>query len=546
MNLNWRMSAFPALIMLSATLFGCAATPKHELTPTQREILDQTGDRSPLGEISGCSDLVDGHIIRVPRESTERDVWAQYKSEFACLVKRYIAFREQQSEQGKSGNRMLFLVNGGLNHVAAIRGQAKEQIPLMIRDGYYPVFLAWDSALLSSYGEQVAYVRNGILRESIQATSPFTMVGDLLASIPYAPVILYNQSGRFLDSTVNSKDRADYRLEKFEYFPYARNSKNIRYGGDEIEARDHLKTARYFALTPLRLPASVLAQEIGKRTWEGMVRRTRNIVHHPGEFDPAFWNKTKSDSGEIDLDHRTDMMKRYPRGIGQFARLLADIERCRRNLEECDPPNGTGAGNSTYFDLDASTVEEFHKWLNSDEKSTHNRLRISLIGHSMGTMVLNELLPWFHDQLPIKDVVYMGAAASIRETQLSLERVLEKGKIQFYSLMLHPLNEAREDSAFSALPSGSLLEWIDEVLKEPNTVMDRTLGKWRNLRVAKHVFSEAAQNNMTFVVFPRSGRVPLTHGQFNETALTFWRESFWTGASFLSPTATQTSDLGQP
>ena len=142
----------------------------------------------------------------------------------------------------------------------------------------------------------------------------------------------------------------------------------------------------------------------------------------------------------------------------------------------------------------------------------------------------------------------MAGATSIRDTKDALVPLLRKNNnLNFYNLMLHPKAEAREDSAFGFLPTGSLLEWIDEVLEKPKTVLDRTMGKWRNLREAQKVFPPDARDHMTFRIFGFDQRdwtknlidgqpiksyvwpEPTTHGSFNDTNKQFWRTEFWGG-----------------
>lgn len=71
-------------------------------------------------------------------------------------------------------------------------------------------------------------------------------------------------------------------------------------------------------------------------------------------------------------------------------------------------------------------------------------LRITMIGHSMGTIVVNELLQLF-PALPWETLVYMAGAASVRDTARATTPLLEQngGCTRLYGLMLHPANEAR-------------------------------------------------------------------------------------------------------
>lgn len=548
-------------------LGGCASTAnfsEYKVTPEPDPSFrkpPKQGSLTPSKDadenLETCTGIA-GHVITIDRETKNKTRLNEYRDEFKCLVKRYLEYRKDNSEK----NHILFFVNGGLNKTYMIRNAAAEQIPLMLDHGYFPVFLAWDSALPSSYGEQLAYVRNGILRESAQITAPFSLVGDLISPIFRSPVIIYNQSGRFIDSFFTPKTNKslpiDYDPAPLEYDLNKDNLKIIK--SNTSLKTDKIRGIRYLAFTPARLPLSILSEDIGRRAWKGMVRRAHNTVHHPGEYDANLWiqnygkeatqysSQNNKISREDLLAQRIDLLKKYPNGLGKFARLFTDISRCRHgSLENCNPQfEKTKTGHKHFFELDSNSIKKF--WNHIREPS----LKITMIGHSMGTIVLNELIPHFEGTLPINNIVYMAAAASIRETERALEPLLERPNCKdsdcpneileksfktpnFYSLMLHPKNEAREDSGYSLLPSGSLLEWLDEVLNEPQTALDRTMGKWRNLHRAKHVFSKKAQEKMTFVVFPRQpeanyfDRVPLEHGDFNETCVQYWDQEFWIG-----------------
>jgi hypothetical protein len=73
----------------------------------------------------------------------------------------------------------------------------------------------------------------------------------------------------------------------------------------------------------------------------------------------------------------------------------------------------------------------------------------------------------------------------------------------FYALMLHPLNDARERQYAGAVPSGSLLMWIDEMYGVPRPPDDKTFGFWPTADSARRKFGWAAQKHMLYRVFSR-------------------------------------------
>ena len=168
-----------------------------------------------------------------------------------------------------------------------------------------------------------------------------------------------------------------------------------------------------------------------------------------------------------------------------------------------------------------------------DDKTT----RITLIGHSMGAMVTNELLREF-PQLPYENIVFMAAANSIRDFKAMTEPVLRRPPcpdLRFYNLTLHQEWDAREIELEGAAPIGSLLEWIDDIFETPVTPTDRTLGKWENIVYAENEFDSGAAGRMFFHRFGLAAPDPVMHGQFAQLSnshttcqsIPYWRPQFW-------------------
>jgi hypothetical protein len=153
----------------------------------------------------------------------------------------------------------------------------------------------------------------------------------------------------------------------------------------------------------------------------------------------------------------------------------------------------------------------------------------------MGSIVINELVQEFPD-LNYRDLVFLSGAASIRDTRSALSPLLSSrhGKTRFYNLMLHPMNEEREIHYKGAVPSGSLLVWIDEMLQQPDTVLDRTVGQWANMQFGRRAFPAEARQWMQLKVFDWTPQktdgsvlVVTEHGDYNEPGVNFWERSFW-------------------
>jgi hypothetical protein len=172
---------------------------------------------------------------------------------------------------------------------------------------------------------------------------------------------------------------------------------------------------------------------------------------------------------------------------------------------------------------------------------TGQDFEMTLIGHSMGTIVLNDFIRDYesYPNLKITNIVYMAPACSIRDFERSVIPYMRstKGKdARFYNLTLHPLNDVREANAFNLVARGSLLEWIDSYFTTPSTPMDRTLGKWENIIQATHIIPDEVRERVYIKGFPvgdtnKDG--PQKHGEFDEyrpkdgQTWKFWDRAFW-------------------
>jgi pimeloyl-ACP methyl ester carboxylesterase len=179
--------------------------------------------------------------------------------------------------------------------------------------------------------------------------------------------------------------------------------------------------------------------------------------------------------------------------------------------------------------------------------------QVTLMGHSMGTMVLNEWLR--RDLLEQRkqfyaNIVYMAAACTVRDFSRAVVPYLVQHRpdakasdpamargTQFYNLMLHPLADLRErDRLFDLPPRGSLLVWLDSFLTDPQTPLDRTLGRWNNIIPATDLIPQSVRGQVTLKAFalaadddvPAPGELdygPQEHGQFRGKP--YWCPEFW-------------------
>jgi pimeloyl-ACP methyl ester carboxylesterase len=152
-------------------------------------------------------------------------------------------------------------------------------------------------------------------------------------------------------------------------------------------------------------------------------------------------------------------------------------------------------------------------------------VELTLIGHSMGAIVVNKIVKRY-PELPYAKIVHMASADSTRNLMETIVPYLQKHHTQFYSLSLHPKNEDREVSTYGLTPSGSLLVWIDNMFTTPETVLDRRSGRWNNMERVIRMIPRDALNRMHFKIFGIGNpEEPQAHGQFDDYR--FWSECYW-------------------
>ena len=491
------------------------------------------------------------------------------------------------------------------------QAQSKEDIN---PDAYFPIFFVWTTGPFDTYLEQVGRIRDGERRKRPNPlTATMRVASHIAEGYVKAPVNLTRQFNRYWRSTT-LPTAGDYFLDPCYHwrtegkrkaaviFPKQKNiidtsktnldkaceEENHEFLdriSEELNKRNRpaLEGHAIVATSPIRLALSTpLIDGLGKHAWDNMVRRTRVTLHRPSEFQyeclNLLYRAKKGTFGttkvkDEDCINVGKELNDYPLGTGGFSKFLAALQRCylAAGLARKADPN---------FKLEID-------WAFSDEEpkddnclvtgvaatNLHESLvdkygrptPITIIGHSMGAIVFNELIH-NHPKMPYKDIVYLGAASNIREFQINVLPVLQRRpEITFYNLMLHPHSEAREYWKPKGIPlatGGSLLEWIDEMFEPERSILDKTLGKWRNVRASERILTNGIEeraceekgNNekkckaINFRVFSAdwNGRVtetrdndikelddlrgchPTTHGAFDEGL--YWEKDYWTGS----------------
>ena len=454
----------------------------------------------------------------------------------------------------------MIFVHGGLNtQIETIERVADpwrtdKLYNLIAREGYYPIFVNWRASCTASYFEQLFLVRQG---EKQQVIGPLTAVPtfgvDIARSIARAPLVWTVQTrndfnttaSRILRSKVPDEvakqlicayeyedAKSDECLKDFSFQkPPAcvplqwgsvdgnrkfdkrtvRDNERLSISVDEDQrtcAESDLSLSMYFLTLPSRLLIEPVVDAFGTSAWDNMLRETRLLFNVDDEFT--------EEAAKVDIPRAG--------GLSIFLQRLQDVI-------EADKNNGDG-----------------RQW------------EIALIGHSMGTIIINQMLResiQLKHELPIKNIVYMSAAASMRDVQDSVLPYLRNNpylqecenekktqddkecmKTQFYNLMLHHIAEEHESYnlgqlsllSFDPGPRGSLLVMIDNFLSKPLTYLDRTAGRYDNFMPAVHDFPKELWPQMHIKTFSAGEKVkaenPQRHSEFTER-FRFWIEDCW-------------------
>jgi len=203
---------------------------------------------------------------------------------------------------------------------------------------------------------------------------------------------------------------------------------------------------------------------------------------------------------------------------------------------------GTGAWNSMLrrTDLVLKKDKAFHgqsgsvsdtattKFFDGLNKQFPNQ-KIDLIGHSMGTIISNNILSKY-PEMNFNNIVYLAAACKVKDLKYVVAPYLNKNSDStFYNVSLNPYRDINENNAYDFVPRGSLLIWIDQTFGDINSFQDRTAGFWFNIvRSASNTFKgDKVQSQVHLTQFGIKDDSPQNHGDFSN--FDFWKQSFWNG-----------------
>lgn len=146
-------------------------------------------------------------------------------------------------------------------------------------------------------------------------------------------------------------------------------------------------------------------------------------------------------------------------------------------------------------------------------------IEITLVGHSMGSIVINRILREF-PEIELTRIIYLGAAASVQDFRDNIIPYLSPPTLKgahFYSFSLAVKDENREQNYFGLAPRGSLLVYIENMFEPGVSGEQFRVGWWINAREIL-VGKKEVCSRMTFLKFPgdEESDYPKKHGEFND------------------------------
>ncbi len=389
--------------------------------------------------------------------------------------------------------KIMLFIHGGMNtQVGSLRRMTEEfedektRIELSKKAGYYPIFINWRSSLWSSYFEHLWETRQGE-RWPWYAGIPSAMIifpVDVTRSLVRAPLVwgqliyndfktfdnAWNHFGPSLSDTISIELLCRYNLAtplqtctdqlKLQKPPYcvpfpieadppafrppsrppSRDTFPISIGSDEGRCTEKTLRAMSYLLTlPMKLAIAPILDTFGTSAWINMQRRIHLLFHSEEEMQ------------------------------------LSPITRAAKSRRELATIPASG-GFSRFMD-------EFIRAKEKDKEDNGYNWDIIVVGHSMGAIVLNELIQLYGNKLSISHIIYLAAAASIEDYEDTIFPYLTThDQTRFYNFMLHPIVERGEiQYEWGDLsPRGSLLTWLDTFLANPETLQHRRVGAYDN------------------------------------------------------------------
>jgi len=450
--------------------------------------------------------------------------------------------------------KLLFYFHGGLNTRESSVSRATELTDTIKGQDIYPIFVNWNSSLPSTWWDHVAHVRKGLWQGNKYLLAvPYFIAVDEVRSIAETPTAWVAEARhtfpRHQEAGIPVLQTYKEMLQEHDTDPKGTLMLNNLLDGEGPLLVDERKPGEIwgaraqllYSWWSKLLAPPLLIQAAGTGAWDMMQRRTAMLFRTEAEFrgiSPEAVEKsrmiaegrtdkvsTPPGQGEVQQES-LDLAQKYDTG----AALARFIDRFQKRFCDTEPVPSTPP---------AEAEEDTPKAHQEGAIACEKRLAITLVGHSMGTIIIDRLLR-YAPNLQVKNIVFMAAANTVEDYRDTVDAYLDRhhgngsgedgeGVTNMYHLVLHPLAEVGEQGVLDLAPRGSLLIWIDNYFTDPPTPLGRRAGRFSNIMSELRFAGEKTRSQVHLKVF-RVGRSlrcwnPQKHGDFG--AFPFWDERFW-------------------
>jgi hypothetical protein len=425
--------------------------------------------------------------------------------------------------------KVLFFFHGGLNRQKTSVDRAARLYQRIKESGSYPIFVNWNSSFPSTWWDHVAHVHKGIWTENrFVAAFPYFSLVDEVKSVAEAPVAWLAEGRhtfpRFGPDLPSIKAYVDLVHDYQGGTGIAVN--DLLEGNILQDDRTKPEKFKSYATLPLTFPTKVLApplliQAAGPGSWDIMQRRTAMLFRTEDEF-------LGIPPQQIAQERATPSPRKI--GVPETGAALAHfITRFQRDFLPVFCRDGKYPSVTGGPELTSSVQEQEPKVREESTESCENRLQVTLVGHSMGTIIIDQLLR-YAPNIKVRNIIFMAAATSVADYRNTVTAYLERNsETRMFHLILHPRAEVSERGFLDLSPRGSLLVWIDNYFTNPITPLDRTVGRFYNLLPELLYTDMNIRNRVNLKIF-RVGASercwnPQKHGDFG--LFPFWDPNFW-------------------
>ncbi len=427
----------------------------------------------------------------------------EFRRHIKSIAKKIKAIKEDKNDD----RELLLIIHGGMVSLEASTQELINTLPYILNTKkYYPIFINWETELQKSYGDSLLFIRQGKYSPWAKLTFPFHLAADLGTALIKFPITYGKQfsstikwdnvSNRPLPPPLNWEekawlDRKDENIRKNRIIPFMM----IAFPG------------------VLRIATTPLLETIGDRGFLNMKRRARLLIRRDEDFNAG--------------------RHAYTGGLAILMNTLREelfSNYCTCSIDHDEEEKGSNNGRKPHKKSCSNCKKNKCK---DQETGCYEGLNITIIAHSMGAIVANQLIRTF-PKFRYEKIIYMAAACTINDFKNeALPYIKSHKSSKFYNLCLHPEDDRWESNLWGTVPAGSLLDWIDNYLTPHQTPMDRTLGKWNNIMQALPVIDyldSDIRDRMLIRGFGRDGKqYPNYHAAFNDLhfPIKFWQEEFW-------------------